>query len=1247
MRESQANIRKLQALEERLKEYLRELGIEEVRRTDDPSGFTAERRYLNMMRDSVRVFTEQTRAAQGKLERARGLEDDTADSVIDEQLAGARTELDSVDSLRERYQQEYDLILSECFGDRLDQQRRAEDARQAQFVDWSFRKYQEKKEELVELNVRIGELQRDESDSSADRGSRTKLEFARAARAKLADAIESDRRRLANLVASLVDMNPGGMYNAELLMRLAELYYDRGTDEFAAKLQEYEQRMAEGTAKQELEFPDMNLDAAIEVYARIAKEYPKSDVADAALFYQALALRKVGREERANEVMLALIDKYPQSPYFVEANMNVGRYYFEHPTVQNNQGYTLAEEAFRRVLYYRDHPQFVQALYHLGWCYYMQDQYEEAIAVFRYLVEEVDLDFDQAAREEKQITNPLLREEAIDYIAIAFDERGDLQEAIRFLRLIGSFDYSSVVLKRMGELREEVHDVEAALEIYEFLEAEYPVTIAAPDASLNAIKIYEATDRIDQALEERESFFNRFASGSQWQQRYAETDPATAQRVDSLAVAIGMYVGDAYYRRSNETGETQHFESAARNYLEVVKRYPDSPQAADARWNLAVILQNKLGREKIAFGHYIEYSKIEGADQKRREQAALNAVAIAQAQIPQDSAGAEEAFTVATGKLLEAVDNYTKNFPEGESRAEVMLAQASVFFNRRMYGNAAKIYEDIVALGDTSASHYEALYHLGQCRYEQEKWGSAAEHFKTVLEGSPDPQQRVAAKKLLLQSKYLAAKKLIAAQQYEHGAQALLAIERNYPGSEQSDIVLFNAAEALEKQQKWTEASEVYYRLVDNYPTSKYAPDALFNAASNFERIDDYRKAAEAYERLVDKYSDSRKAKDGLFNLGFCYEKLEEPEKMAQAQERYARLYPEEKDVEAMMIRSANYYLKAGRPEKALAVYRTYTIRFPRNDRCVEAVFRMGRAYEKMDDEHNARLQYLEAQKLDRQFVEQGSAGNSYYAAEAAYYLARMQEKEFDAIQLELPAKVLKQRQQKKAQLLTEVAAAYQRVIEYQSERMFEAAYRIGELYDKLSQSWLNQEQEKLDPIQQAVFDKELYTLASALIQKSFIPYRKTIELAEGFDSLGMEQKHWVGKARENLQKNYLRAGEYLVKAVSSMQNAPVPKKIREKPVYLYQYQKQLYETLEPMKKQARDYYLSAHHELKKLKYEGDAADQCANSFMRLNFRIGADYQELAARILASTSELPKNLDEIEREEIVFQLEDIVFELQD
>lgn len=1245
--EADSAISRARIIERQLDQIVNSLDINSRQRRGVSVSGLAERRYLMLMRDSVNILSDSIQQSERGFEQARRIAaaepaDSNANRAI---LATVQAQLDTLKRRRTHYENEYSLVIEECFGDRLDSERRVEEERQAQFVDWTFRKYVQKKDELVELNAR---MTRSTSDSAAD-SSKTAMDgaFAAAAYAKLEKSIEADRRRLVNLIESMVDLSPGGVYNPALLLRLAECYFDQASDEFAVKLREYERRMAEGASQDSLEFPTISHSRSIAIYGRIARDFPRSELADVALFYQALSLQKEQRDEDANRALLALIQKYPESPFFVEANMNIGRYYFEHPGAEESKGYVLAEEAFRRVLYHRDHPQFVQALYHLGWCYYMQDQFDEAIAVFRYLVEEVDLDFSKTRMEDNQVANPLLREEAIDYIAVAFDERGSLEETVRFLRLIGSFDYSSVVLKRIGELREEVQDWTAALAAYQVVESEYPITIAAPDAALNEIRIYEALKQPDSALVRRERFLPRFCAGSEWQKAYAQSDRATVARIDSIALAVGLFTADAMYRKASDGGVSADYERAARAYLAVVKAYQQHPKAYDARWNLAVILETKLLEKKAAFENYLQFSQLSGADSSRREQAALNAVAIAQQLLPPDSALAPGAMETASVKLVEAVDNYVKQFPQGSARGTVLLAQASVFFNRKMFASAQKLYLEIIALGPQTKEYYEATHLLAQSYFQEEKWDEAAAAFTKVALSDSDESRRKQARTLLLQSRYFVARKLLAAEKYPEAVTAMLAIEQDFPGSEYGDIVMYGACEAYEKQGKFEEAGKLYAELVRKYPLSKYASDALFNAATAYEKENEFKSAVEIYERLVSEYPESPKAKDGLFNLALCYEKLGKTDKVAESQERYSRLYPGEKDVEAMLMRSGEFYLKAGLNEKALAMFRTYAARFPRNDRVVEAVYKAGRAYEAMSDEQNARLQYDAAQKLDRQLVDAGSAGNSYYAAEGAYSLARMQERTFLAVRLTLPVRTLKQQQQRKAELLTEVAAAYQHVIEYQSERMFEAACRIGMLYDSTAQAWLAQDREKLDPLKQAVFEKDLYALAASLTRKAFIPYAKTIEIASKFDSLGIEQKYWVDEARKSLSGAYGRTGEYLGKSALAMLSAPVPKNIEQRPVHHYQYLRQLYETVEPLRLQVRDYYLEAYRALQSQKLSPEAVTACRENFCRLNFAVGSDWSELASQILAKAGDLPKNLDEVEREDIIFQLEDIVTEVQD
>jgi len=69
-------------------------------------------------------------------------------------------------------------------------------------------------------------------------------------------------------------------------------------------------------------------------------------------------------------------------------------------------------------------------------------------------------------------------------------------------------------------------------------------------------------------------------------------------------------------------------------------------------------------------------------------------------------------------------------------------------------------------------------------------------------------------------------------------------------------------------------------------------------------------------------------------------------------------------------------------------------------------------------------------------------------------------------------------------------------------------------MYEDLAEAWKTPGAPKMDPIKMAVLEKDVALMSSTLLQKSFIPYKKAIELSVGFDSLNAGQKMWVYKKR-------------------------------------------------------------------------------------------------------------------------------------
>ncbi|MBD3321804.1 MAG: tetratricopeptide repeat protein, partial [Chitinivibrionales bacterium] len=571
------HVGRLRDMEQEHYELLDILGLQGAGKTDNESFDLTLRQYLALLKERILATEEALLDIRGKIEIGTiKLESNPADSSLKKQLADLEEQRDSVEASMRNLEREQAVVIRESMETGTEDGRGNKEA-PAKYVDWAFLKYQDKKEVLSQIGTQLykNDTSATRQDSLAERARDVVRVFSQIDYDKVKNELIRERDLLIHHINTMLEFYPKNKYTPRILFRLAELYFDAASDEFGMRLEEYERRMESKEDTVGIEFPEYDLSQVLRVYDKIIYEFPKHDITDDAYFYKALALQKLGIYDEANDVLQQLTVKFPESEYYVEANMNIGRYYFENPRIEGGKGYRLSEEAFRKVLQYRDHPQFVQALYNLGWCYYMQDHYEDAIAVFKYLIEEVELDFDPTKMDEKQVVNPLLRGEAIDYIAISFDEERRIDDAVKFLELIGNTDYAALVLQRIGELRSEVQDFDVAIKVYRRLLEEYPLSIAAPSATRALITIYEGMNKPEKALEARKAFFRRYAAGTQWRKTVSDRDSTAVQRVDSLAIANGLHVADEYYRRAEKKDTLKYFASAAQFYEKVALSYPE------------------------------------------------------------------------------------------------------------------------------------------------------------------------------------------------------------------------------------------------------------------------------------------------------------------------------------------------------------------------------------------------------------------------------------------------------------------------------------------------------------------------------------------------------------------------------------------------------------------------------------------------------------------------------------------------
>lgn len=1064
----------------------------------------------------------------------------------------------------------------------------------------------------------------------------------------LEELIDRERDALIQSLQTLVDLSPYGKFTDRFLIRLAELKYENAVIGFEARLARYEEDYAKyekGENKDEPEYPVYDFSGVLNIYKRILRDYPKSELADDVLYLTGLCYKKMDEQEKANKAFEVLTSQYPSSDYYVDALMEIGGYCFNNPDLYQGKGYEKAIEIYKQILRRRESDKFIEALYRLAWSYYMIDRYEDAITVFRHLIEEIDISENYASDEARKAQNPLFKSEAIEYIAVSLCEVNDLANAKRFLDMIGNNRYSLMVLNRMGLYYEEQLEYERALDCYALVTKKYPDLDKVLDGRMGHIRCLERLEQFDRARDEKEEFFRIYARGGKWQGRI--TDPGARAKADSLSILCILSVAQAHITEARKSNLPADYLLAVKSYASLIEVYPDDPGSYEALWNSALIYEQNLRKYEDARRTYLLVSARKGG--KHRQQAAINAIAMAQ-QLDEDNAPDKEGLTSRDRKIIEACRNFAMLFPESPEVVEVASNAAAIFFNRKLFAKSLSAYEKIYARckGSVEPLCLDALFYIAQSHSGLNDYLKAEENYARLFALAPMGSQRDEARKRMVEAAFQYADGKRQKQDYAAAAELFLAIEKKYPFYADMDIVLFNAADAYEKMKQWKDGAAVYRRTADQYPGSKLADGALFNGALCYENDSAYKDAIGNYELLLDKYPASPKARDALYNIGLNYEKLKDYDRMAEVNERYAEKYPDSKDVEQMLFSSGRFFYQAGKLDRAQRAFENFVRRFPGSGNEIEARYNIAQILWKNGDKVNAETAFQDLIKRNGVLAEIGKS-NDYFAAEALYRLAGMTREKYMAVRFTLPDKVMERQQQEKTELLKRTVDEYTRVIALKSEHIFEAAYRIGEAYTHFADIFTSQERDpKLDDTKRLLLEKDLLTMAVGLNEKCIEPHMVNINLARNFnrDSLKAEQIQYVELSRAAVNRTLLSLGGYVERVAWLFLNAKVPDKLARLPVQSYLYRQKMLETVLPFLDQAFDKYVATAKSAAEKGLTDSLVTAIRDSASKVLYERGALFENLANEMLNNPA-LPEKMSSADKEEIVFQLEDMAFEIQD
>jgi len=868
-------------------------------------------------------------------------------------------------------------------------------------------------------------------------------------------------------------------YTPDVMFRLAELYYERSSDEHLLALREYEEKLkAADTSKPENLPPEPVADfsASIAVYRKLLTQFPNYRLNDGALYLLGYCLEKQNQFDAGREAYQQLIAKYPKSKFTTEAWVRIGEYYFD--AYSDASSLTKAANAYQNAIADKQHPLYDKALYKLGWTYYRLDRFDDAVSTFIALVDHYDAQSKAKGAEE---VGGDLRSEALQYAAISLaDEKwGSVSKAQELFAKLGPRSYEAEIYRRLGDVYFDQTKHADAIEAYRLALARDPLAKNAPQIQQRIIEAYERDRKLEDAFRESQKLAALFGPRTKWYEKH-KRDPEVVSFARDLAErtlsqsAVRNHQQALQYKQEGKFEDAKAaFAVAAEGYAAYLKDFPRAKNAYEMEFYLAECLYNSFQFAEAAT-HY-EAVRESTQDNKFLTEASFAAVLAFQKELEQQvaqhklpdlkplrSTERREGEVVKViplaeleTRLVAASDYFVGRFKDHEKAPGIAYKAAELFYSHNDFPEARRRFESIVqAYPKNEVSKFATNLTVESYLIDKD-WKSVEEvsarlaSNKEVIDPNSDLYKDLL--KFKLAGRFKLADQLMEKGQYDEAAQKYIQLVDEQPHHEFADKALNNAAVAYESERRFDSALKLYERVFREYPNSKLADSALFRVAVNAENSYDFDKAVQSYQKLVKDYPASKNREAALFNSARLLEGQQRYPEAAAAFLRYADLFPKSEDTPKNIYRAALIYEKQSDWKgyiRALEEFvRKYGGKQGQTELVIDARKRIADGWEKLGKERESRLAYqLAANEFDRRSLKPEDALIAAdAAAQARFQLAELGFKDFDRLKIGGRGKALERSFAAKRAAVKRINDAYAEVFKYKRlEWTLAALYRRG-----------------------------------------------------------------------------------------------------------------------------------------------------------------------------------------------------------
>jgi tetratricopeptide (TPR) repeat protein len=624
---------------------------------------------------------------------------------------------------------------------------------------------------------------------------------------------------------------------------------------------------------------------AIALYKKLLKEYPQYKDSDQVLYQMARAYDELGRTEEAMETMERVIRANPNSVHFDEVQFRRGEYFFTRRKFRD------AENAFSAITNLGAHSSYYElALYKLGWTFYKQELYEEALQQYMALLDyKVSTGYNFDEKHEKEDERRVA--DTFRAVSLSFSNLGGPDAVQQYFTSTKSRSYEDRVYSNLGEHYLAKLRYDDAAKTYNAFIALHPFHPAAPRFSMRVVDTFTKGGFPKLVLESKRDFASKYGLQAEyWRHNKPEELPEvlTYLKTDLKDLATHYH---AEYQSSQEANEKlKNYHEALRWYGDYLNSFPKDAESPTINYRMADLLfENK------DFGEAAKQYERTAYGYPANAQSAAAGYAAVYAYREQLKVVAKENLEAVKHDTVASSIKFADTFPTHAQAAAVLGAAADDQYEMKEYraavGSAQRVVEKYP--GAEMPIRRSAWIVVAHGSFELAEYPQAEHGYTQVLTVTPENDASHAKfVDNLAASIYKQGELARNAQDYRAAADHFLRIRTAAPTSTIRATAEYDAGGALIELKDWKAAAGVLEAFRSTYPTHKMAGEATRLIARAYRESGELSHAAGEYERLALESTDEGVRRESLLVAGDLYQQSNANDKALNAYQRYVTDFP-------------------------------------------------------------------------------------------------------------------------------------------------------------------------------------------------------------------------------------------------------------------------------------------------------------------------------------------------------------------